>query len=138
MEVERFLQSLPKGSADKIVRIFKDIQQESSPLLLKQLDDRVRKYSDRLRHVQAREARLKDKLVAVSSVLEDAKASGVDQEFIKVLEGWHSELLSMLTKIDYREVEDKRLEISKVREKIRSRTPLVNKVLEELGNGSTT
>jgi hypothetical protein len=137
MEIDNFLKSLDRHSVNKIVKIFKDISEESSPTLLKQLDDRLRKYNERIRHIQFREAKLKDKLMGVSSLLEEAKDKKVDNQFIKILEQWHGELLEMLGKIDYGELEGKRMHLVKVRDKIRVRAPLVSKVLEEYGNGAT-
>jgi len=135
MQIEEMLRSLPEESREKIVAIFRDMNQESSPKLQKQLDDRLRKLKTRLQHIRSREAALKDKLSSVIEAIGESKKHSVNQEEIRLLEDWRDELLGMLDKVNCKEVEEQRVGLSSILNKIQKRTPFIFKLMKEFGDG---
>lgn len=136
MELEEMLRAMPEDSRDKVVQIFRDINQESSVKLLKQLDDRLRKLKTRLHHTRSREAALKEKLSSVIEAIAEAKRRGVNPESIRILEEWRDELLGMLDKVDCRDIESQRVNLTGILQKIKKRTPLIQKLLKEFDDGA--
>jgi len=137
MELMDFLNGDGKNQKEKFLRIFRDMNSESSPKLLKQLTDRIRKQKKRLNHTRSREAALKDKLSGVMEAISIAKEINLSGDTISVLEGWRDELLEMLDKVECKKVEDKVSDLVKIRDRIGKRSPFLELVLGVLEDGST-
>jgi hypothetical protein len=130
MKLIEYMRKLDNKNKELFLKIFTQINEESSFILSKQINDRMKKLRFKIEHSQKREAILKDKLMVVNEALTLVK-NNIDLEEFQVLEGWRDEILRMLNKIDYKDLEIKCRELNELKNKIKSRAPIVNLILEE-------
>jgi len=135
MELTNYLQDLEETELAKFICLLKQMEEESSPLLLKQLDDRIRKLNQRIRHIQLREANLKDKLQGVQVALDKLRIAKIPGAVLQLLEEWRDEILEMMDKTDISDLDKKRFMLVKVRDRVRRRAPIVEGMLKDFNNG---
>lgn len=137
MRLEEFLKSGNEVAIKKFISTIEIIKQESSGKLMFQLDDRLKHLNRRIEHQQSREASLKRKVDIVNVVLNDAIKNQLEEDVIEVLQGFKSELVSMLDKIDYTDQENERVEVHNIKQRIEKRKPIMKKILGIIENGNT-
>jgi len=133
MNIVEFLRNQSQEKTH-FITVFKSIDLESSPKLLKQVSDRMDILKEKINHSRSREAHLKDLVADVTSAIKTLEIAKVDEEDIEQLRGWREELFEMIDNINYKEMEDKIRRLSKIKNRVKSRSPFMNKIKSEFSN----
>lgn len=137
MRLDEFLKCDNDVAIKKFIGLIEIIKQESSGKLMDQLNNRLTKLNIQIKHQQSREAILKRKIDATTEALNDAISNGLEDEIIVMLKGFKSELVSMLRKINYKDQDDERQNVFRIKRTIIDRQPLIRKILGIIENAST-
>lgn len=138
MRLDEFLKSNKEDSIKKFISTINIIEDESSMSLMNQLRDRLNRLNKKITHQQSREAGLKRKLDLVDIVLKEAVSNELESEIIDVLSGFKFETIDMLKRIDYKNQEEERERVFKIKQTIINRSPIMKRILGIIRNASTT